>query len=65
MIVFDNYDNLDIFPNIWDFIFENNINKILVISRYSNSNTLIFNHGKHFIKLFSSDKDATVILLIQ
>ena len=49
LMVFDNYDNPDTFPNIRDFIPQSERGAILVTSRHPDSNALVINQSNHFI----------------
>ena len=65
LMVFDNYDNPDTFPNIQDFIPQSEFGGILVTCRHLDSNALVINQSSHFIELFGLEEDAAVALLIQ
>ncbi|MCJ1344811.1 hypothetical protein MMC31_003014 [Peltigera leucophlebia] len=65
LIVFDNYDNPDTFPNIRDYIPQSELGAVLVTSRHPDSNALVVNQSNHFIELFGLEEDAAVALLIQ
>ena len=65
LMVFDNYDNPDAFPNIQDFIPQSEFGAILVTSRHPDSSALVINQSSHFIKLFGLDESDAVALLIQ
>ncbi len=65
LMVFDNYDNPDILPNIRDFIPQSQHGAILVTSRHPDSNTLVINQSNHYLELFGLEKSAAVALLIQ
>ena len=65
LLVFDNYDNLDAFPNITDFIPQNDLGPILVTSRHADSDTLVLDQSNHFIKLHGLEEDAAIFLLTQ
>ena len=65
LMVFDNYDNPDTFPNIQDFIPGSEFGAILVTSRHPDSIELVINHRSHFIKLFGLDENDAVTLLTQ
>ncbi len=65
LMVFDNYDNPDTFPNIQDFIPESELGAILVTSRHPDSIELVINQRSHFIKLFGLDENNAVALLTQ
>ncbi len=65
LIVFDNYDNPDTFPNIRDFIPRSELGAILVTSRHPDSNALVANQSNHFIELSGLEEDAAVALLIR
>ena len=65
LMVFDNYDNPDTFPNIQDFIPQSEFGAILVTSRHPDSSALVINQSSHFIKLFGLDESDAVALLIQ
>lgn len=65
LMVFDNYDNPDAFPNIRDFIPQSELGAMLVISKHPDSNALVINQSNHFIELFGFEENAAVALLIQ
>ena len=65
LMVFDNYDNPDIFPNIQDFIPQSEFGAIIVTSKHPDSIVLVINQSSHFIKLFGLDESDAVALLIQ
>ena len=65
LMVFDNYDNPDTFPNIRDFIPQSKLGAILVTSRHPDSCALVVNQSNHYIALFGLQEDAAVALLIQ
>ncbi len=65
LMVFDNYDNPDTFPNIRDFIPRSELGAILVTSRHPDSDALVVNQSSHFIELFGLEEGAAVTLLIQ
>ena len=65
LLVFDNYDNLDAFPNITDFIPQNDLGAILVTSRHADSDALVLDQSNHFIKLHGLEEDAAILLLTQ
>ena len=65
LMVFDNYDNPDTFPNIQDFIPQSEFGAILVTSRHPDSIDLVINQSSHFIKLFGLDESDAVALLMQ
>ena len=65
LMVFDNYDNPEAFPNIGDFIPRSELGAILVTSRHPDSNALVVDQGNHYIELFGLEEDAAVALLIQ
>ena len=65
LLVFDNYDNLDAFPNITDFIPQNDLGAILVTSRHADSDALVLGQSNHFIKLHGLEEDAAILLLTQ
>ncbi len=63
LLVFDNYDNPNAFPNIADYIPQSDLRTILVLSRYANSDTLVLVQSDHFIKLHGLEEDAAILLL--
>ena len=63
LLVFDNYDNLDAFPNITDFIPQNDLGAILVTSRHADSDALVLDQSNHFIELHGLEEDAAILLL--
>ena len=65
LLVFDNYDNLDTFPNVTDFIPQNDLGAILVTSRHADSDALVSDQSNHFIKLHGLEEDAAILLLTQ
>ena len=65
LMVFDNYDNPDTFPNIQDFIPDNEFSAILVTSRHPDSIELVINQRSQFIKLLGLDENSAVALLTQ
>ena len=65
LLVFDNFDNPDTFPNIRDFIPQSELGAILVTSRHPDSHALVVNRSSHFIELLGLEEDAPVALLIQ
>ena len=65
LMVFDNYDNLDAFPNIQDFIPQSEFGAILVTSRHPDSSALVTEQSDHFIELSGLDESNAVALLIQ
>lgn len=48
LIVFDNYDNPGVFPNIRDFIPHSELGAILVTSRHPDSKALVLNKSHHY-----------------
>ena len=64
LMVFDNYDNPDAFPNIRDFVPQSELGAILITSMDPNSNALVLSKSNHFIELFGLEEDAAVSLLI-
>lgn len=64
LLVFDNYDAPDSFPNIRDFIPRSGLGAILVTSRHPDSNALVIDQS-HFIELSGLEEDAAVALLLQ
>ena len=65
LMVFDNYDNPDTFPNIQDFIPQSELGAILVTSRHADSDALVVKQSNHFLELFGLEESAAVALLIQ
>ena len=65
LMVFDNYDNIDAFRNIRDFIPQSELGAIFVTSRHPDSNALVINHSNHFIELLGLKENAAVALLTQ
>ena len=65
LMVFDNYDNIDAFRNIRDFIPQSKLGAIFVTSRHPDSHALVTNQSNHFIGLFGLEESAAVALLIQ
>lgn len=64
-MAFDNYDNMDAFRNIRDFIPQSELGAMLVTSRRPDSKALVVNQSNHFIELFGLKENAPVALLIQ
>ncbi len=65
LMVLDNYDNPDTFPNIQDFIPRSEPGTILVTSRHPGSNSLVMNKSNHFFELSGLEKSTAVALLIK
>lgn len=65
LLVFDNYDNPNAFPNIADFIPRNDLGAILVTSRHTDSDALVLDRGCQVIKLQGIDYDNAILLLTQ
>ena len=65
LMVFDNYDNPDTFPNIQDYISDSEFGAILVTSRHPDSIEIVMNQRSHFIKLLCLDENNAVALLTQ
>ncbi len=65
LMVFDNYDNPDAFPNIRDFIPQSEHGAMLVTSRHPDSNALVINQSNHFIELLGLEEIDAVALLTQ
>ena len=65
LMVFDNYDNPDTFPNIEYFIPQSEFGAILITSRHPGSSALVIYHSNHFIELFGLDESDAVALLVQ
>ncbi len=65
LLVFDNYNNPDSFPNIQDFIPESEFGAFLVTSRHPDSVELVINQSSHFIKLYGLDENNAAALLTQ
>ena len=65
LMVFDNYDNPETFPNIQDFIPRSERGAILVTSRHPGSASLVMNKSSHFLELSGLEESAAVALLIQ
>ncbi len=65
LLIFDNYDNPNAFPNIADYIPQSELGAILVTSRHANSDTLVLDQSDHFIKLHGLEEDAALLLLTQ
>lgn len=65
LMVFDNYDDPDTFPNIQDFIPEGEFGAILVISRHVDTSALVVEHNTGFIELPGLETDAALDLLIK
>ena len=65
LLVFDNYDNLEAFPNIEDFFPDGELGALLVTSRHASSSKLALSHSNSYIKLDGLDEDDAVVLLIQ
>ena len=64
LMVFNNYDNPDTFPNIRDFVPQSELGAILITSRHPNSNALGLRQSNHLIELFGLEEDAVVALPI-
>ena len=65
LMVFDNYDNPDAFPNIRDFIPQSELGALFVTSRYLDSKALVIKQNNRFIELFGLEENAAVTLIIQ
>ena len=65
LMVFDNYDNPDTFPNIRDFIPQSEFGAILIISRRPDSTALVIDQSSHFLQLSGLEESAAVALLVQ
>ena len=65
LMVFDNYDNPNTFPNIRDFIPQSEFGAILVTSRHPDSRAFVIEQSNHYIELFGLEEDAAIALLIQ
>lgn len=64
-LVFDNYDNPTVFPNLANFIFQIGHGSLLINSWYANSDALVLSQINHFIKLYDLDEEAATQLLTQ
>ena len=65
LLVFDNYDNPDTFPNIRNFVPQSALGAILVTSRHPDSQALVITQRNHFIELSGLEVRAAVSLLLQ
>ena len=65
LMIFDNYDNPDTFPNIQDFIPQSEFRAILITSRHSGSNALVIDQSSHFLEVSGLEESAAVALLVQ
>ena len=65
LLVFDNYDNPNGFPNIADFIPQNELGATLVTTRHADSDVLVLDQKNHSIKLDRLEEDAAILLLTQ
>lgn len=52
-MIFDYYNNSNIFLNFKNFIFKNKLNIILVLNKYLKSIVLVIYLSNYFIKLFN------------
>ncbi len=64
LMVFDNYDNPDTFPNIRDFIPQSKFGAVLVTSRHPGSDAFAI-YQSNFIELSGLEESAAVALLVQ
>lgn len=65
LLVFDGFDNPNAFPNIADFIPQNDLGAIIVTSRHADSNALVSDENSPVIKLHGLDRDDAILLLTQ
>ena len=65
LMVFDNYDNPDTFPNIRNFVPQSGHGAILVTSRHPDSNALVTTQSNHFIELSGLEESVAAALLVQ
>ncbi len=65
LLVFDNYDNPNAFPNIADFIPQSELGAILVTSRHADSYTLVLDQSNNFIRLQGLEEAAAILLFTQ
>ena len=65
LLVFDNYDNPETFPNIRDFIPQSELGAILVTSRHADSDMLVLDQENHLIKLYGLEEKPAILLLTQ
>ncbi len=65
LIVFDNYDDTEGFPNIKDFIPRGELGAILVTSRHADASALVLKHPTNFIELPGLERAAARELLIE
>ena len=65
LLVFDNYDNPNAFPNIADFIPQNDLGAVLVTSSHADSDALVADRDCQVIKLQGMDHDNAIRLLTQ
>ena len=65
LLVFENYDNPNAFPNIAAFIPQNDLGSILVTSRHTDSDALVLDRGCQVIKVHGMDHDNAILLLAQ
>ena len=65
LMVFDNYDDPDAFPNVKDFIPESEFGAILVTGRHADAGTLVVEHSSNHIELDGLEKEAALDLLIE
>ncbi len=65
LLVFDGYDNPNAFPNIADFIPQNDLGAIIVTSRHADSEGLVLDGDSPAIQLHGLDRDDAILLLTQ
>jgi tetratricopeptide (TPR) repeat protein len=63
LLVFDNYDDPEDFPNIRDFFPPNELGAILVTGRHADIGTLVLSQGANLIELPGLEEPAAVELL--
>jgi hypothetical protein len=63
LLVFDNYDDPEDFPNIRDFFPPNELGAILVTGRHANIGTLVLGQGANLIELPGLEEPAALELL--
>lgn len=64
LLVFDEYDDPNAFPNIAEFFPQNDLGAILVTSRHADSETLVFDPCYFFFQSHGLGEDAAMLLLI-
>lgn len=65
LLVFDNYDDPNAFPNIQDYFPDGELGAILITGRHADARALVIGRDTAFIELPGLDKEAALALLIE